>query len=145
MWLGISYNLGLLGLAIWDLLGTSKKNFSFTWETWSPSARQRLPNYLSALMVTDLIFSDMSQFANLVTRKGGTGVTEEFLLQVVTRWAMSMFLMISSLEKYCIFLAILFARTIFMLTHFFSDWRFLLSLKTSFASNPFTNYFLNFI
>ena len=50
------------------------------------------------------IFSNMSQFVILATRKGGADVAEWFLLLVVvTRWACSMFLMISSFEKSCIF------------------------------------------
>ena len=50
------------------------------------------------------IFSNMSQFVILATRKGGADVEEGFLLPaVVTQWACSMFLMISSFEKSCIF------------------------------------------
>ena len=73
----------------------------------------------------------MSQFEIFATRKGSTDVAEEFLLTVATQWPRSMFLMISSFEKYCIFFEILFASTIFVSSHVFSDCCFLMFLKIS--------------
>ena len=73
----------------------------------------------------------MSQFVILATRKGGPGVVEGFLLALVTRWANSIFLMISSFEKSCIFFEILLASTIFVSSHVFSDCCFLMFLNTS--------------
>ena len=46
----------------------------------------------------------MPQFEILATRKDGADVAEGFLLAVVTRLAHSIFLMISSSKKSCMFL-----------------------------------------
>ena len=53
-------------------------------------------------------------------------------MAAVTRWARSIFLMISSFEKSWIFFEISFASTIFGSSHVFSDCCFLMFLKTSF-------------
>ena len=89
-----------------------------------------LPSWL-VLIMADLIFSDMPQFVILAPRKGSNDVAEEFLLAVVTQWPRSMFLMISSFEKCCIFFEISFASTIFVSSHVFSDCCFLMFLKIS--------------
>ena len=52
-----------------------------------------------ALIMAELIFSDISQFVILATREGGADVAERVLLAAVTRWARSIFLMISSFKN----------------------------------------------
>ena len=42
MWLGILHNLGEMGLALWDLLGTSEQHFFFLPETLSTSGRHTM-------------------------------------------------------------------------------------------------------
>ena len=89
-----------------------------------------LPSWL-ALIVVNLTFSNMSQIFSFDKKKGGADVVEGFLLEVVTWWAPSVFLMISSFEKSCMFYEISFASTIFVSFHVFWDHCFLMFLKTS--------------
>ena len=122
-----------MGLAYWDLLGTSKSHFFFLSETFEYICETNtvdLPSWL-ALIMADLIFPDMSQFVIFATRKGGADVARGFLLAVVTRWGRSMFQMISSFNKSCISFEISFASTIFVSSHVFSGCWFLIFLNNN--------------
>ena len=130
MWLGILHNLGSCSLRSARyfkaafLLSISDSEYICETNT------SDLPSWL-ALIMADLIFSDMSQFLILAIRKGGADVAEGFLLAVVTQLARSMFFMISFFEKSYIFFDISFASTIFVSSHVFSDCCFLMFLRTS--------------
>ena len=103
-----------MGLALWDLLGTSEQHFFFLPETLSTSGRHTM---LVSFNNGRFNFFWHVPICNLATRKGDADVVEGFLLAVVTQWVHSIFLMIFSFEKSCIFFEILFTSNIFVSSH----------------------------
>ena len=81
--------------------------------------------------MVDLFFSEFFfQFVILATKNISADVAEKFLLAVVTRWALPIFLMNCPLEKSCIFFLSRLMFLMFLKTNVFLRLLFLRSLNS---------------